>query len=426
MNKFMHSFPSPDDIVVHDLPNGIRLLMRQNLYAESATCLGYLTAGGICDPDEKLGLANFTAAALMTGTTQHDFIALYDTIESLGANLHFSSGTNITNFSCQCLAEDLPVLMDLISEILRFPTFPPRQFKRLKSQVMTGLALRAQDTAEMASLEFDKLIYSDHPYARPDEGYIETNLSIEIPDLVNFHQEHYGPSGLVISIVGAIKPQKVISQAESIFSNWKNPFQKTPKVIPGLERQTKTSRKHVAIPGKSQTDIVMGTIGPSRTSEDYLPCAIGNNILGQLGMMGRIGEAVREKQGLAYYAQSNLNSGQGPGAWEFNAGVNPANMEKVIELIKKEIYHYLHEVVTEDELNDTKSYLIGSLPLSIESNLGVAISLINMQRFNLGLDHLQNYTAKVNAVGAEQILEASRKYLSLEGLVVASAGKPLK
>lgn len=426
MRKVMHSLPNPEDIVIHDLPNGIRLLMRQNHYAESTTCLGYLTTGGISDPNEKLGLANFTAAALMTGTAQHDFNALHGTIESLGASLHFSSGTNITNFSSQCLAEDLPTMLGLISEILRSPIFPQKQFKRLKAQVMTGLALRAQDTAEMASLEFDKLIYSDHPYARPDDGYIETNQAIEIPDLVSFHQEQYGPDGMVICIVGAIDPQRVIFQAESIFGNWINPDQKPPRIIPGCNRQTSPSRKHVDIPGKSQTDVVMGTIGPSRDSEDYLPCAIGNNILGQIGMMGRIGEAVREKQGLAYYAQSTLNSGQGPGAWEFNAGVNPSKLDKAIELIKEEIKHYLTEVVTEDELNDTKSYLIGSLPLSLESNLGVAISLLNMQRFNLGFDHLQNYAARVNAVTAEHILEASRNYLSLEGLAVASAGKALK
>jgi zinc protease len=120
-----------------------------------------------------------------------------------------------------------------------------------------------------------------------------------------------------------------------------------------------------------------------------------------------------------------LNSGQGPGAWEFNAGVNPSKLDKAIELIKKEIKHYLREVVTEAELNDTKSYLIGSLPLSLESNMGVAISLLNMQRFDLGFDHLQNYAAKVNAITAEHILDASRKYLSLEGLAVASAGKAL-
>lgn len=426
MNKYMHSLPSPEDIVIHDLPNGVRLLMRQNNYAESTTCLGYLTTGGISDPDEKLGLANFTAAALMTGTAQHDFNSLYGTIESLGASLHFSSGTNITNFSSQCLAEDLPTMLGLISEILQSPTFPQKQFKRIKAQAMTGLALRAQDTAEMASLEFDKLIYGDHPYARPDDGYIETNQAIEIPDLISFHQEQYGPKGMVICIVGAINSQRLIFQVESILGNWNNPDQKTPVIIPGCNRQTSPSRKHVAIPGKSQTDVVMGTIGPSRDSEDYLPCAIGNNILGQIGMMGRIGEAVREKQGLAYYAQSNLNSGQGPGAWEFNAGVNPAKLDKAIELIKKEISDYLTELVTEDELNDTKSYIIGSLPLSLESNLGVAISLLNMQRFNLGFDHFQNYAAKVNAVTAEHILEASRKYLSLEGLAVASAGKALK
>ena len=418
----LHSLPGPDDIVVYDLPNGIRLLIRTAMHAESVTCLGYLNTGSISDPDDKLGLAQFTATSLMSGTKKMDFLALHNAIESLGAHLSVSSGTNTSNFSCQCLNEDLPALLELIFDVLVTPTFPLKQFKRIKAQFLTGLAMRAEDTAEMASLEFDKLIYAGHPYSRPDDGYTETIQSIQIEDIKAHHRLHYGPQGMTLAIVGAVHPQEVIAQIETRFSQWTNPEQILPAVIPDLPARSVEQRQHVLIPQKSQTDIVMGSLGPSRKSEDYTPCALGNNILGQFGLMGRIGESVREKHGLAYYAQSSLNSGMGPGAWEFNAGVNPINVEKAIALIKAEIARYLEKGVTATELKDTKSYLTGRLPLSLESNLGVAAAMLNMARFNLGWDYLQNYSQRINAVKATQIIEASRKYLAADALAIVSAG----
>jgi len=74
--------------------------------------------------------------------------------------------------------------------------------------------------------------------------------------------------------------------------------------------------------------LLIGTIGPARKSPDYLAAALGNSILGQFGMMGRIGEVVREKAGLAYYAYSSLSSGIGPGSWVVAAGVAPQNLQK--------------------------------------------------------------------------------------------------
>ncbi len=421
-----NSLPGPEDIILNDLPNGIRLLIRPVMYTESVSCLGYLNTGSISDPDDKLGLSQFTAAALMSGTQQLDFLTLHNTIESLGAHLSFSSGTNTTNFSCQCLNEDLPSMLDLIFDVLISPSFPQKQFNRIKSQFLTGLALRAEDTTEMASLEFDKLIYAGHPYSRPDDGYVETIQTIQLDDLVTHHRKNYGPNGMTIAIVGAVNPEKVIAQIENEFSGWLNPELIARPSVPDLAGSGVEQRKHVVIPLKSQSDIVMGSIGPSRKTEDYLPCALGNNILGQFGLMGRIGDIVREKHGLAYYAQSNLNSGMGPGAWEFNAGVNPLNVEKVIGLIKKEIARYLNKGVTAAELNDTKSYLVGRLPLSLESNIGVAVSLLNINRFDLGWDYLQKYAELINAVSLEQILVSSQKYLSADRLAIISAGIELK
>jgi zinc protease len=139
-------------------------------------------------------------------------------------------------------------------------------------------------------------------------------------------------------------------------------------------------------------------------------------------MMGRIGEAVREKAGLAYYASSSLSGGSGPGPWEVSAGVDPENVDQAIELIIQEIRRFTSEPVSPEELADSQANYIGRLPLSMESNSGVASSLTNLERYNLGLDYYHRYPELVRGVTPEMVLEISRRYLDPDRLGIAVAG----
>ncbi len=153
-----------------------------------------------------------------------------------------------------------------------------------------------------------------------------------------------------------------------------------------------------------------------------MAASLGNSVLGQFGMMGRIGKSVREKSGLAYYAYSNLSSGVGPGSWSVSAGVNPANVAKASELIVKELGRFAKQGVTKEELEDSQANFIGRLPLSFESNAGVATALLNIERHELGLDYYHRYDGKVRSVTRAQVLEVARKYIDAERLAIAIAG----
>ena len=153
-----------------------------------------------------------------------------------------------------------------------------------------------------------------------------------------------------------------------------------------------------------------------------MSASLGNNILGQFGMMGRIGDVVREKSGLAYYAYSSLSAGTGPGSWEVSAGVNPQNVKKASGLIQDELKRFVQESVTEDELADSKANYIGRLPLSLESNGGVANALLNIERHNLGLDYYRRYPDLVNEVNRDDVLNAARKFIDPDKLAIAVAG----
>ena len=416
------SIPGPDDITFKELGNGIKIVTRTNFNSPSVSLSGYLATGALFDPDDQLGLADFTASALLRGTTNRDFMTIYGALESVGASLGFNSGTHTTGFGGKSLAEDLPLLLETLSETLQYPTFPGQQVLRLRAQLLTSLAVRAQDTREMASLAFDQMVFKDHPYSRPEDGYPETIQNIAREDLISFHKNHYGPRGMVIAIVGAVDPQRAVDQVEKHLGKWQNPEQKELPDLPPLTSIQEETIQRVEIPGKSQADIVMGVPGPARKSSDYLAAMLGNNILGQFGMMGRIGDVVREKAGLAYYAYSSVSGGLGPGPWSVMAGVNPENVLQAVDLIREEIHRFSAEPVSKDELNDSKSNYIGRLPLSLESNSGVAGALLNIARYDLGLDYYQRFSDLVNAVTIEDILRTAEKYFVKTPLAIGIAG----
>ena len=418
----LQSLPGPDDITRITLPNGITLLARANFNSPSVVISGYLQAGSLYEPGEKLGMASFTAAALMHGTSGHSHQELFDILETAGASLGFDSATHTIGVSGRALSEDLDLLLDLAAECLRHPTFPPEEIERLRAQILTGLALRDQDPDSVASLTFDKLIYENHPYSRPNEGEPRTIQPITRDDLFDFHQQTYGPQGMVLTIVGGMQPERAIEKVAQAFGNWQNLHQPETATLPEFLPLSESKRQHISMPGKSQTSLVMGVAGPARKTPGYLAASIGNNILGQFGMYGRIGEVVREQAGLAYYAYSNLSGGVGPGPWLVAAGVAPEDVHKAIELIQSEITRFVSDGVTEEELADTKANYIGRLPLSLESNAGVASALLNIERHDLPLDYYWTYADRINAVTREEVVEVARRYLDVERMGVASAG----
>lgn len=416
------SMPGPHDISRTTLPNGITLLCRPNFSSPSVYLTGYITCGSIQDPPQKLGLANFTARSLMRGTQKRTFQQIYQELETIGASMGFEANVHTSSFSARSLTEDLPLILDLLSQALRYPLFPEEHVQKVRAQLLTSLAMRTQDTAEMASLEFDRLLFPDHPYGRPEDGFPETVESIHAEELSAFHGKFYKPNGMVLVIVGGITSDTALDLVAAQFGDWQ-PDQvaevfDAPRVLP----PEKPHRSHITIPGMSQTDLVMGALGPARISPDYIPAALGNNILGQFGMMGRIGDVVREKAGLAYYASTSLNAWMHVGSWEVSAGVNPQNLQKAIDLITSEIRRFVHEPVSAEELSDSQSNFIGRLPLMMESNGGVGSALVNIERFNLGLDYYQLYADRVQKVSVEDVLEAARRYLNPDALIITSAG----
>jgi zinc protease len=331
-------------------------------------------------------------------------------------------GKHNYSFFGKGLAEDLDHILELLSDVLRNPSFPQDQFERVKAEKLTSLAIRDQNTGARAHLAFNALAYPDHPYSSPTSGFPRTINPIGLEQVQEFHRSLIGPKGFVISIVGGIPADKALDSVKRLMGTWKNPHQMVPPDLPGLKSIKGMMRENIHLEGKIQSDIVMGVHGPSRYEPEYLAGALGNNILGRFGMFGRIGSQVREAAGLAYYAYSSLAGGPGPGAWKAIAGVNPANIERAIDLMRGEIRKFIAKGVTKEELTDNQANFIGSLPLQLETNEGVAGALVHLERYGLGLDYYQRYPELISSITREQVLSIAQRFLSPDDIVVAVAG----
>lgn len=425
-NSLAQSMPNPDNITRVVLENGVTVLVYENFNTRSVVISGVAEGGAIHENPADNGLAALTAGSLMRGTQTRDFQTLAATLEDIGADFGYSAGVHHLNYGGKALAEDLNVLVDVMADTLRYPAFPAEQVERLRGEALTWLRYGLQDTRRQAGRAFREALYQpDHPYHYAPRGTLETLPNIGVEQLRAYHQQHYGPRGLTLAIVGAVRAQEAIDLVREKLGDWVNPEQSQPLRAPGAPQPAETIRAFVPIPGKTQSDVVIGVVGPSRYAEDFQPARIANSILGEFGMMGRVGDEVRERAGMAYYAYSRMDGGHGPGAWSITAGVNPVNVERAVELSLKEVRKMIDTYVTDEELADNKSYFIGRMPLQLESNEGVAGTILSMENYGLGLDYLAKLPGLINAVTRDDLRDAIRRYWNPDAAVVAVAGPPV-
>ncbi len=417
------SIPNASNIERAELENGITILVYENPAVQSVNVMGSVHAGSIYESAEQSGLASLTSSALMTGTAGRDFDAIHSALEDIGAELSFRGHAHKVGFSGKALAEDLSTLVDVANDALRNPVFPVEHVERLRGERLTWLQYSQFDTRYRAAKAMREALFpQDHPYHYGTYGSEESIAGISSEDLRSFHSRQFGPRGMILVIVGAVNVDEAVQLVSGVFGDWQAVDQPAVRNVDSPKARGDRDRQTVFVPGKTQSDISMGIIGLARKAEDFLAAQLANSVLGEFGMMGRIGKSVREEKGLAYYAYSRLGGGHGPEPWTVSAGVNPENVDLAIESILEEIERLTTTLVTEDDLADNQSYFTGRMPLRLESNEGIASHIHSMESFELGLDYLLDYEDMIGRITREDLLAAAQRYLNAIDMVIAVAG----
>jgi zinc protease len=403
------------------LGNGIVVLGQVQAGDPAVSIRVRLEAGAALDPDDHPGLAAFTARSLTRGTPRWSFEAFNETTDRLGATVAVEAGRLFAEVHVRSLREDVPALLDLVAELIRQPTFPTDEVEKVRRELITSVKEQDNDTRATADRLLRRLLYPEgHPYRHRTLGEVDSLASIGRDDLVALHRRRYGPRVMTMAAVGGLDGfAPFVAEVERRFGDWATEAAPPPLPRPpaGLGAASETAK----IAGKSQADLSIGTLTLPRSSPDYYPFEMGNLILGRLGLMGRLGANVRDRQGLAYYAYSAIEPGKLGSLWAARAGVDPANVDRAHAAIVEELRRIRDGRVTDEELADGKSYLTGSLPIALETNDGVASTLLAIEYYDLGLDFLDRYPEIVRAITSEQVRAAIQDHLDPDRLAVGIA-----
>jgi len=414
--------PGPHDVTRHRLSNGMTVLVRENWTSQAVVLHGVLRVGSAHEPREAAGLAQFTASLVTRGTARRSFADIAESIESVGATLGIASGVFLTTFGGKCLHDDLPMLVDILGDVLQGPVFPADHVGRVRGQLLNSLRQREANTRVVAYQAFARLLYPpDHPFARPVSGSRDTVANLTRDDLATFYADHYGPQDSILVVAGAVRTDEALSLLETALGDWRGaaPAAPTLPVVPPLGD---IRQETVELPGKTQSDLVLGVLGPAHDHPDYVPLVVMNSMLGQAGLGGRLGERVREEAGLAYYARSTFDAGLGAGPWYAYAGVNPQHVERAVGLILDEMRRMCDQPVEPSELADIQAYLTGSLPLSVETNDSVASEILDIELYGLGLDYLYRLPGLIDAVTLDDVQAVAQRWLTPEAYALGVAG----
>ena len=404
------------------LDNGAVVLAQQTATHPAATMLVAVRAGSGHDPAARLGLAHFVSKVIDRGTERRSGDAIAEALDGRGVTLNSSVGRHLLTLGCTCLAEDFEDLLGLVADIVRHPTFPDDEIETRRGEIITSIRQDEDSPATMAVEGLMAMLYPHgHPYGRRTKGAVATVEATTRADLVGYHCTQFSPGGLMVVIVGDVPAARAIAAAERAFGDWHAPAS-PPLVLPPLGRAGHRQRLVMPMMNKAQADVAYGFTTITRRDPDYHPVTLMNNVLGQYGLGGRLGDSIRERQGMAYYAFSSFDGNVAEGPLVIRAGVAPENVDRTIASIDEEVRAIVRDGVTASELADAKRYLIGSMPRNLETNSGIASFLHTAEFFGLGLDYDRRVPALLDAVTLDEVHAATRRVLDPDRAAVVIAG----
>jgi len=404
------------------LDNGTTVLAHGSALHPAVTLLVALEAGSAYDPVGRDGVGHFVSRVIDRGTATRTADALSHALEFRGVSFSVGVGRHTFTLSCTCLTEDLVEILEIVAEVLAEPIFSPHEVETRRGEIITGIRQDDDNPATMAGEHLQALLYPPgHPYGRFSRGTVASVEGIRRADLTAFHSAWFAPGRQTVVVVGDIAAGAAIDAVDRAFGGWRHPD--GPILVP--QAPPPPVRRHVSVldlPGKPQADIAYGFLSVRRNDPDYLPLVVMNNVLGQYGLGGRLGDSIRERQGMAYYAYSGIDANLASGTLVVRAGVTPENVARAIASIDAEVARIVEEGITPQELADTKQYLVGSIPRMLETNIEIASFLQTAEFFGLGLDYDRRLPALIEAVTLDQVQTATRRVLDVQRATIVVAG----
>jgi len=335
------------------LSNGITLLVLENRTNPTVSLAGSMRSGEYFSPAGKDSLASITASMLGKGTRRRSKLEIAEELETAGARVGLSSNTFTTSVSGLSLNRDLPMIVSTLAEELREPAFPAEELDKMRQRIIANIQEEQDDTRARAYDRMTQLVYPEgNPfYQTPPEKAISQIEKITIDDIREFHQKFYGPSSMILSVVGDVTADDTYTLFEEKLGKWQGAVESVIE-LPETPLQSAAIRETVMMKDKPNADVVIGHASRLRRSNpDFVAARIANNALGQSTLSSRLGLKVRDEMGLTYGINSSFaESGIGDGPFVITVTVAPENIDLAVGATVEIVNDYIANGIGEDEL----------------------------------------------------------------------------
>jgi len=404
------------------LDNGLVVLSKHTSTTPAVAISLAARAGSACDPAGRPGTAWLLSRVLDRGTATRTAADIAEELDSRGITLTITVTRHLFTLVCTCLADDFEPVLALLGDIVMNPSLPQDEIAVRKGEIITSIRQDDDNPAVRASESLMALLYPDgHPYGRRTKGSIEIVESLTRDQLRDLHAERFAPSELTAVVVGDVEVPRATDAAARVFGSWEH-ASPPPIELPRVTVPSRRQRLVMPMMNKAQADIAYGFVTITRRDPGYYAFWLMNNVFGQYALGGRLGDNIRERQGMAYYVSSSLDANVAPGPLAVRAGVSPANVDRAVASIDEEVTRIVRDGVTAKELDESRRYLIGSIPRALETNAAIANFLQVEEFFGLGLDYDVRLPDLLSAVTVDDANVAARAAMDVERATVAIAG----
>jgi len=376
--------------------------------------------GASLDAPGKRGATNLMVGLLEEGAGDMDARAFARATESLAASFRYDVSDDTISISARFLTENQEDAVSLLRESLVNPRFDEQAIQRVRAQVMSNIRSSLKDPRDLAGMAFDKLVYGEHPYATPLNGTAESVSSLERQDLLDAHKATLARDRVFISAVGDITEDELKSLLDDLLGG----LPETGAPLPEPAEVNLPGGVKVVDFETPQSVAMFAQPGIDRDDPDFFAAYILNHILGGGSFESRLMQEVREKRGLTYGVYSYLADRYGAQLWMGSVSSANDRIAEAVKVIRDEWARIRDNGVTEQELQDAKTYLTGAYPLRFDGNGPIADITVAMQMENLPTDYILNRNAMVEAVTLEDVNRVAQDLLDPSRLTFVITGQP--
>ncbi|BAY74773.1 peptidase M16 domain-containing protein [Nostoc linckia NIES-25] len=401
--------------------NGLRLLLLSDRSTPTVTLSGYIQAGTEFDSNEQAGLAAFVAENLLSGTKTKDALTIAKTLAERGASLDFHAYPEGVQIEGDSLAPDLPILIEILADVLKNSTFPVKELELHRQQTLIDLQIELDEPSEVARRIFVQSIYPQkHPLNTfPTEKSLQR---IKRQDLIDFKAKHYRPDTMVLVIVGDFEVESMRSLIESKFADWEVSAQPPTLKYPTVSLPEKIVSVNRVLPDKAQAVTYIGHPSINRYDPRFYAVLLLNQILGGDTLSSRLGTEVRDRQGLSYGIYSYFLVGKNAGTFLIEMQTSPEDSIKAIASTRQILQQIHHQGVTALEVETAKCTLIGNYNVSLANSEELTDTILMNEVYGLDRAELHSFAQKIQQVTLEEVNQAAQELIHPDQIVVVTAG----